>query len=266
MSQTTTRTAVGRQGWATVRHYAYVERPYDDAWAALAAAPHQVLGAGTSEGSGPGISELHVRRAGVHLSRAVTIRFGGMVCEEDMTRMALRWEDARRPELFPVFEGVLSLAPLTVGSHQVTQVGLVGKYRPPFGALGAIADRVAGGEGVAEESVAGFVDDVAVRLATLVDPAAPANEPEGAGPGGLDSDEADRSRVLVPLDGLGARQGGAVGVARQLAGTPGVIRAEIDPLAGMAEIVYDPDQVSLSRVLAELEVDVPPQNPDIHRP
>jgi len=258
MTETTTKQTDGHTGWRTVRHYAYVERPYEAVWAKLAQAPRQVLGGDDAPSAGGALAELHVRRAGIDVSRAVKIKFGGLVTEEEMARMGLHWEAGRHPQLFPVLDGILSLAPIVSGRRHVTQVGLVGRYRPPFGALGGIGDRMAGEE-VAAESVARFVDDVARRLEAQADaqpsgPDMPENTADGA-------DDSDRRRILVPLDGLGDRRGGAVGIGRQLAGTPGVVRAQVDPVAGMAEIEYDPDLCSLSRILAELEVEGPPQEP-----
>jgi hypothetical protein len=252
---TTTQTPPGRRGWRTIRHYAYVQRPYEAVWAKLAEAPHEVLSTGDARSpAGLPLAELRVHRVGLAMSRAVKVKFGGLVVEEEMARMGLRWEAGRHPQFFPVLEGILSLAPIRAGRRHVTQVGLVGRYRPPFGAIGAVGDRMAG-EDLAVESVAGFVDSIARRLEALVDA-----EPLGPELAEGDPDEhhdAPGRRILVPLDGLAQRRGGALGVDRQLSGTPGVLRSRVDPVAGMAEIEYDPDLCSLSRILAELEVDGP---------
>lgn len=78
-----------------MRHYAYVDRPYDACWTKLAQAPHAVLGAPNAAAQGTAASALTAKRGGVEVSRTVTIRFGGIVCEEEMARMALRWQDSR---------------------------------------------------------------------------------------------------------------------------------------------------------------------------
>lgn len=245
----------GRQGWRTVRYYAYVARPYEDVWPKLVEAPRSVLGGDVTPS---GQTELRVRRVGIELSRSVKMRFGGVVCSEDHARMALHWEDARHPAFFPVLEAIISLAPLTAGRRHITQIGLVGRYRPPFGALGGVADRMAG-EDVAAESVAAFLQNVARRLESMVDADPLEPEPE-QDPSEAGADRSEARRVLIPLDGLGERRGGAVALSRQLAATPGVVHAEVDPVAGMADVEYDPDLCSLNGILAELEANGVPSD------
>lgn len=245
-----------RTGWRSVRHYAYVDRPYEDVWPALARAPRQVLG-GDDHGPGGGeTSPLHVRRAGIEVSRDIRMSFGGIVCDDERARLAVRWVDARHPRLFPLLEAVVEVAPVAAGHRAVTQVGLVGRYRPPFGAVGGIADRMAGAE-VAEESVARFVEEVARRLADLV-PAQPAPAAEAAAemtemdapPGGL-------RRVFLVVDGLGDRAEGAAGLQRTLAAVPGVATAVVDPRAGMAEVDYDPARCHPDLLLALVDEEGP---------
>lgn len=254
------------QGWREIRHYAYVERPYEDVWPALAQAPERVLGGDGTSPARPGVSELHVQRAGIDAFRTVRLRFGGLVCDEDRARLALHWEDARHPKLFPVLEAVLELAPLAAGRRHVTQVGLVGRYRPPFGAVGGVADRLAG-EQFAAESVARFVEGVARRLEDMVEAGPPDPEEEPADPGPVDTDPALLRRVLLPLERLEDRPGGAAGVRRYLAGKPGVVRAQVDAVAGIAEIVYDPELCHPGRILADLEDDpLPSDDPGPREP
>jgi hypothetical protein len=247
---TTQHVPVGRQGWRTVRHYAYVPRRYEDAWPKLVEAPQSLFG---GDATAFGQTELHVRRAGMEWSRSVTMRFGGVVCDEDQARMALHWEDSQHPALFPVLNATISLVPLTTSRRHVTQLGLVGRYRPPFGALGGVADRMAG-EDVAAESVATFLEDVARRLESMVN-AEPFGPQPGQSPSGVGADGADATHILIPVDGLGGRRGGAVVLNRRLAAIPGVVYAEVDPIVGLAAVRYDPDLCSLSRIVAELEVD-----------
>lgn len=156
----------GQDGWREIRHYAFVDRPYEDVWNLLAAAARSVLGDDNTDAPESVSSEIHVWR-GVDLSREVGVRFGGIVCTDERARMAISWEDRRHPRLFPVLEAVLELTPLAFEHDEVTEVGLVGRYRPPFGTLGGIVDRVAGG-GVAKESVAWFVEQVASRIEEMI--------------------------------------------------------------------------------------------------
>lgn len=237
-------------GWRKIRHYAYVERPFDDVWGLLARSPGQVLGR-ASEASYARVASLHVKRAGVEMSRDVRLRFGGLVCDEHRARLSLRWEDAHRPRLFPVLEAVLELAPLKSGRYQITQIGIVGRYRPPFGAMGGLADRLAG-EAVAEETVARFLEDISCRIEDLItEPTVPEDDPSLSG-SPLDS---RLRRAFVPVDGLDECPGGAAGVGRYLDAAPGVVRAEVHPLVGMANIEFDPELCNPVKLLEDLEDD-----------
>lgn len=237
-------------GWRQICHYAYIERPFDEVWTLLARSPAEVLGAETET---PGVPEasLHARRAGMEMSRDVRLRFGGLVCDEHRARLSLRWEDAHHPGLFPVLEAVVELAPLKGGRQQITQIGVVGHYRPPFGVIGAVADRLAG-EAVAAESVSRFVEELARRLEGLIaEPAAAGKDPRliqpPVGPG--------LRRVFIPVDRLDDRPGGAACVGRYLESAPGVVRAEVHPLAGMAAIEFDPELCNPMKLLEDLEDD-----------
>jgi hypothetical protein len=114
-------------GWRKIRHYTYVERSFEDVWALLARSPGQVLGR-ASEASYVREASLHVKRAGVEVTRDVRLRFGGIVCDQHRARQSLRWEDAHHPRLFPVLEAVLELASLDSGRRRTTQIGIVGRY------------------------------------------------------------------------------------------------------------------------------------------
>jgi copper chaperone CopZ len=245
-------------GWREIRRYAYADRPFEDVWPVLTKAPGKQL-IETSAGRYHGTSHLHAHLAGVDVSRTVKVRFAGVVCDEEVARLALRWEDASHPLMFPLLEGVIELVPLTCGRRRLTQVGLVGRYRPPLGRLGAAGD-IAAGAGVAGESVGRFLDGLARRLETLVEAvpavgeeAEPTPDPEEDGSG------VALREVFVPVDRLGRRPGGAAGVARRLASISGVARAEVDPGTGLAEVEYDPAYCNLQRLQDELEDDgLPP--------
>jgi hypothetical protein len=183
--------------------------------------------------------------------RDVRLRFGGLVCENHRARLSLRWEDAHHPRLFPVLEAVLELAPLQNGRQRITQIGIAGRYRPPFGAIGGLADRLAG-VAVAEDSVAHFVDDLARRVEALIaEPPAPAEDWDLSGPP-LDP---GLRRVFMPVDRLDECPGGAVAVGRYLDATPGVVRAEVNPQAGLVTVEFDPELCNPVNLLEDLEDD-----------
>ncbi len=235
--------------WREIRHYTYVERPFDEVWVLLAQSPGELLGH-ASEASYVRRASLHVRRAGVEMVRDVRLRFGGLVCDEDRARLSLRWDDAHHPRLFPVLEAVLELVPLRNGRQQITQIGIAGRYHPPFGAIGGLADRFAG-ESVAEDSVASFVDDLARRVEALIAEApAPTEYPDQEPP--LDP---GLRRVFMPVDRLDHCPGGAAGVGRYLHAIPGVVRAEVNPQAGLVTVEFDPELCNPVNLLENLEDD-----------
>ena len=115
--------------------------------------------------------------------------------------------------------------------------------------LDALGDHFTGGE----------LEEQLGRLESMVDAGPLGPEPE-QNPSEAGAGRSEARRVFIPLDGLGERRGGAVALSRQLAATPGVVHAEVDPVAGMANVEYDPDLCSLSRILAELEADGAPSD------
>ncbi|HET9769455.1 MAG TPA: hypothetical protein VFS16_01100 [Acidimicrobiia bacterium] len=61
---------------------------------------------------------------------------------------------------------------MRAGSHAMTQLGLLGRYRPPFGRVGALADGIAG-HGIVLDSVEQFLDEITDRLLDALPPAGP---------------------------------------------------------------------------------------------
>lgn len=227
-------------GWREFHYYAYVERPFDELWPLLATQPNNVLGDGRAVPRSRGTSELHVHLGGVEVSRNVAMQFGGLVWEDDGAELVVHCRAARHPGMFPLLEARFELAPLPSGRRHLTQVGLVGRYRPPLGVFGDIADRL-GGSGIAAESIRRFVEDVARRLETVFTPErlkSGEHEPttditrEPGGP--------ELKKILLMVERLATRPGGAVGATRRLAATPGVVWVDIDPDSTLAEVHYDP--------------------------
>jgi hypothetical protein len=178
--------------WREVRHYAYVDRPFAEVCRMLAREPERVLGhSGDAGAVREQLIGLHILRGGVDLSREVRVVLGNLVLDEDAARLVLRWEDAERPNLFPVLEAALELTPVPAGRRPTTQVGLVGRYRPPFGRLGAVADTLAG-HGLVLESVERFLDEITLRI-------------EAPNPGNDDIDgRADDRRASTHVGAMGA--------------------------------------------------------------
>ena len=243
------------EGWREIHSYAYVERPFDDLWPLLATQPNNVLGDGRAVPRGRGTSELHAHLGGVDVAQNVVMQFSELTRDDERARLEMQCRAARHPRMFPLLEATLELAPLPSGQQHLTQVGLVGRYRPPLGVVGDVADRL-GGSGIAVESIRHFVEGVAQRLEAMVTPERPRpdeDEPtpdatrEPAGP--------EQKKILLMVEGLTSRPGGAVRVARRLAAMPGVVRVGIDPDSALAEIHYDPDRCHPNDLVDEVEED-----------
>jgi hypothetical protein len=237
-------------GWRSIRHFAYMERPFRDVRLAVAAAPQGLL-AQPAASNGSDLAELRVRRAGLDLARDVRISIGDVQVGIHSARLPLWWEDATRPGLFPILEATLEIAPVRAGRHAMTQLGLFGRYRPPFGRLGALADGVAGHR-IVVESVERFLDELVDRFeATLPAPESGAEPTAGTG----SPDVPAPRRIVLPVEGLNRRPGGAAGLALQLLGEPGVIDATVNPTSSLAVIDYDGGSCSVGRLLHLLEIE-----------
>lgn len=239
-------------GWRTIRHFAYVDRPFTVVRRAVAAAPQQILAelAGPAAGDPAPTAELRVRRGGFDLARDVRMILGDLEVGVHSARLPIQWEDAGRPGLFPILDATLEVAPVRAGRHAMTQLGLFGWYRPPFGRLGALADNLAGHR-IVVESVEQFLDDLVERFqATL-----PADVPDGEPPAGGAAETPGRRRIVLPVDDLGHSPGGAAGLSVRLMSVPGVLDATVNPRTGLAVIDYDSATCSLGRLLRLLETE-----------
>src|SRR5919198_1411996 len=145
------------RGWREIHRYAYVQRPYEDVWFWLAGYL-RTIGA-PLPGGGRSV-ELRVRPGGVDLHRPVRLHLAGLVCDTGRASVGLSWVDAAHPHLFPELDGVLELTPVPNEARPFTQLGVVARYRPPFGPLGAVGDRLVGAEG-ADAALTAFIDEVA---------------------------------------------------------------------------------------------------------
>jgi copper chaperone CopZ len=242
----------GPSTWQQIHRYAYVTRPFEDVWTAVAASPSVLV----DESTGDGLkrSQLHARLAGIDVTRPVLVHVGGLVNRGDRAVVAVTWWDEGRRNLFPVMEAVLEMVPVDYRGCPITQLGLVGRYRPPFGAFGNAIDRVAGSQVVAE-SVTWFVAEVARRLEATVPAPEGVEAPLIEATASVDDDLAPWPHVFLPVDGLSHRTGGAAAARKHLAAVPGVQHVEIDPIAAMAVVDYDPGRCSPDDFVAVLEDD-----------
>jgi hypothetical protein len=241
--------------WRQFRHYAYLDRPYAEVLRLVSTSPGLFVGDhGVTSGGAQRLAEFHLQRAGLDIARDVRITLGTLQRCDHGARLPIEWQDFRWPRLFPVVKAVIELLPLT-GVHQATQVGLVGCYRPPLGRLGAVADTLAGTR-VVLESAGRFLEEIAARLEARIKPIrfVPSSLSAGVGETGR------RRRVFVPTDGLDYRPGGAAGVEARLRAEPGVLGAEVDAVAELAVIEYDPTTCSLGCLLTIVDPNgVPPE-------
>jgi len=151
-----------------VRFYDYVNRPYDRVSAALKQDPLSVFRSATKAAAARAQSvavELHVDIGGVGVKSDINVSVTGIEEKTDATlgpttRLALEWEAATTPRLFPLMRGQLVAYALT---RTETQLDFSGTYEPPLGVVGITLDAIAGHR-IAEASVHRFVDDVAAYL------------------------------------------------------------------------------------------------------
>lgn len=246
MSETVAST---KRGWRTIERYVYVERPYEGTWTWLAS--HlSTLGEGLP-GGGRAV-ELRIRPVGTEIARPVRLHVAGLVCGEDRARAALKWTDATHPHLFPQLEGTLEIAPVPYDGYPFTQIGILARYRPPLGPLGAIGDRLVGAE-ITDAALTAWLDELAHAIDDHVAAPSLASQPVPP-PGPLAADPAVR-RVLLPVDGLAVRPGGAAGACAALEGWPGVVHVSLNPFSGLVAVDHDPDVCPSDQLVDVLDDD-----------
>jgi hypothetical protein len=151
-----------------IRCYDYVNHPYERVSDALKQNALKVFQSATKAAASRAQSvaaELHVDVAGVGVKTDINIAVKGVQEKRDATagpatRLALEWEAATMPRLFPLMKGELAIYPLTPTE---TQLDFSGTYEPPLGALGKTVNAIVGHR-IAEVSVHRFIDDVAAYL------------------------------------------------------------------------------------------------------
>ena len=106
------------------------------------------------------LEELRFQIGGGAITRRVAAEVGPIETHTDRLRVPLHWKAAEHPRLFPVMDADLQIN--DAGGNHI-ELHVVGEYRTPLGAVGAVADVVAGRH-VAETSIRDFLADVAQRL------------------------------------------------------------------------------------------------------
>ncbi len=153
----------------TIRVYDYINHPYDKVRKKLTVEALEVFRNATKVAALRAksvASELHVNFAGIEVGTDISIAiksvedFPKSLSNPPTTRIALEWEAANLPRLFPFMKAELAVYPLTATE---TQLDLSGNYEPPFGVVGSVIDSVLGHR-IAEASVHQFVKDIAVYL------------------------------------------------------------------------------------------------------
>jgi hypothetical protein len=166
-------------------------------------------------------------------------------------RASLGWADAVRPYLFPLLQAVLDVVAVPSDVMPFTQLGVLARYKPPLGGLGVLGDRMMGAE-VTDASLTMFLDELAQAVEDGTTP--PSDAPSDAGDGHLVVAPANGiERLLLTVDGLSIRRGGAVGVWERLMAVPGVAHVSVDAWAGLVAVDRDPADCTAADLTAALE-------------
>jgi len=156
--------AAGRE----IRCYDYVNHPYERVREALSGDAGALFRDATRAASSRAESvaaQLNVNVAGLEVAKDIAIEVRSVeesrrAGQPPVTRLALEWEAADSPRLFPFMRAELSVYPLTATE---TQLDFAGRYEPPLGPLGSAMDAMVGHR-IAEASVHRFLQDVAGYL------------------------------------------------------------------------------------------------------
>jgi hypothetical protein len=117
------------------------------------------------------LEELRVKVGRSSVGRRVDARVGAPRAVRSPRGLApcsleipLHWSAADQPKLFPTMSGRLRIA--RSGADMI-ELRLVGEYRPPLGAVGAVAHRFAG-QRAATASLRAYLVDVGRRLEATI--------------------------------------------------------------------------------------------------
>ncbi len=154
----------------TIRCYEYVTHPYEEVRDALRRDPAAFFQRATTEAASRAkglVLSLRVRVGSVDIGsdavvvvRSVVEELSAPGIHGPRTSLAIAWQAAQNPSLFPAMEAELSVYAL---GKDETQIDFCGTYTPPLGLLGDAVDVVVGHR-IAEASVHRFVEDVAANV------------------------------------------------------------------------------------------------------
>jgi hypothetical protein len=150
--------------------------------------------------------------------------------------------------------GTLDIAPVPSDGAPFTQLGILARYRPPLGPLGVVGDRLVGAE-ITDASLTSWLDELADAVADrLVLPSLqPKSQPAAAAAPDQSDDNPHLRRVLVALERLAVRPGGAAGACEALRSMPGIVHVSLNPFSGFAMVDLDPALCSFDQMTAVLE-------------
>lgn len=92
-------------------------------------------------GDGSFTMVLQDHELGVDVHKAVRVTLGEAITQENWLRIPIRWEADPGKHLFPTFDGGLEIESLSMNRADLV---ITGRYRPPLGAAGALANPMLG--------------------------------------------------------------------------------------------------------------------------
>jgi hypothetical protein len=149
--------------------YDYVNHPYEQVRDALNKNALSVFQSATKAAASRAqavAAELRADLGGIGLEAEIRISIKNIeekpreAMAAPSSRLAIEWEAAKMPRLFPLMRAELSVYPLT---STETQLDFSGFYEPPLGPLGKAVNAIVGHR-IAEASVHRFMADVAEYL------------------------------------------------------------------------------------------------------
>lgn len=146
-------------------YYEYVRLAARDVVDALVR-PNQTVFRGATDSAVAETSKfrerLHVQIASLDIGKDVVIEVGQPEDKGYATYVPIKWRAASEASLFPSMDAELEITALS-DRPPLTQLSILGRYRPPAGVFGAIGDAMLGHR-VAEAAVRHFIVDLAARL------------------------------------------------------------------------------------------------------